>query len=126
MTPLSLRRYSAIDNIFLAVNGIDHLHDSPDLSHGLECGDKQFSILVREAERLKKLRLAAVVGMRGVQQVLAHLVLFHDGEARVSKLHDRVLSRGAHCRSRGTMAVDPLWNWAIGPLRTAAVVGAQR
>ena len=111
----------AIDNIFFAVDGIDHLHDFPDLGDGLECADQRFRILAREAKRLEELRLAAIVWMRGVQEVLPYFVVFHDGEVRVSKWHDRVLSRGAHGRSRGTMAVNSFGDWAIGRLRTAVV-----
>ena len=122
-TLLSLRRYSAIDNIFLAVTRIDHLHDLPHPSKSVECADQRFRILAREAERLEKLRLAAIVWMRGVQEVLEHLVSFDDGEVRVSKRHDQVLCRGAHRGSRETTPCGRLWNWAIGRLRTADVIG---
>ena len=88
------------------MNRIDHLSDLPHLSDSVECADQRFRILAREAERLEKLRLAAIVWMRGVQEVLEYLVSFDDGEVRVSKLHDQVLCRGAHRRSRGTTAVD--------------------
>jgi hypothetical protein len=37
------------------------------------------------------MRLAAIVWMRGVQEVLEQFVSFDDGEVRVSKLHDRAL-----------------------------------
>jgi len=113
-TLLSLRRYSSIDNIFLAVSRIDHLHDFPDLSDGVKCADQQFRILAREAERLEKLRLAAIVWMRGVQEVLEHLVSFDDGEVRVSKLHDRALCHVADRRSRGTTAVDGFETGRLG------------
>ena len=90
-TLLSLRRYSSINNIFLAVGRLDHLHDFPSLGDRLENADQQFSILAREAERFEELRLAAIVWMRGVEQVLEQFVSFDDGEVRVSKLHDRAL-----------------------------------
>jgi hypothetical protein len=61
-------------HIFLAVNRIDPLHDFPGLSDDVKCADQQLSILRDEAERLEKLRLAAIVWTCGVQEVLEHLV----------------------------------------------------
>jgi len=104
-TLLSLRRYSSIDNIFLAVGRLDHLDDFPRLGDGVESAGQQFRILGREAERLEELCLAAIVWMRGVQEVLEPLVSFDDGEVRVSKLHDRALCHVADRSSRGTAAV---------------------
>jgi len=125
-TLLSLRRYSTIDNMFLAVNRIDHLHALPHLSDSVECADQRFRILAREAERLEKLRLVAVVWMRGVQAVLEHLVSFDDGELRVSTLHDRVLCRGAHRRSRGTTAVDLSESGRLGGAAPLTSLESQR
>ena len=102
---LSLRRYSSINNIFLAMRRLDQLHDFPRLGDGVESAGQQFRILAREAERLEELRLAAIVWMRGVKEVLQQLVSFDDGEVGVSKLHDRALCHVADRRSRGTATV---------------------
>jgi hypothetical protein len=63
---LSLRRYSSINNIFLAVGGLGQLHNFPRQGDSAESAGKQFRILIREAERLEELRLAAIVWMRSV------------------------------------------------------------
>ena len=102
---ISLRRYSSINNIFLAVGRLDHLHDFPGLGDRLENADQQFRILAREAERFEELRLAAIIWMRGVQEILDQLVSFYDGEVRVSKRHDRALCHVADRRSRRTATV---------------------
>ena len=70
-----------------------------------------------------RLVAVALALMRGVQEVLEHLVLLDDGEVRVSKLHDRILCRGVQCRSQGR-ACELLWNWAIRLLGTVAVLDA--
>jgi hypothetical protein len=90
-TLLSVRRYSSIDNMFLTVSRLDHLHDFPSLGDGKQSAGQHFRVLAREAERLEKLRLAAIVWMRGIQEVLEHFVSFDEGEVRVSKLHDPVI-----------------------------------
>jgi hypothetical protein len=119
VTPLSLRRYVAIDNIFLAVNGIDHLHDVPDPGDGQECANQRFRILAREAEQLEELRLAAIVWMASVQEVLTHLVLFHDREVRVSKLHAAyyLAERSADHAGRGCGPLLELVDWACACAR---------
>ena len=83
---LSLRRYSSINNIFLAVGRLDELHDLSRLGDGLESAGQQFRILGREAERVEELCLAAIIWMRGVQEVLEQRVSFDDGEMRAGRL----------------------------------------
>lgn len=104
---LSLRRYCSIDNIFLAVGRLGQLHDFPCLGDGVESAGQQVRILTCEAERLEELRLAAVVWVRAVQEVVKQLVSFDDGEVCVSKLHDRLLCHIAVNRTTlpSTMAV---------------------
>ena len=80
----------------------------------MESAGRQSRILTREAERLEELRLAAIIWMRGVQEVPEQLVSFDDGEVRVSKLHDRALCHVADRRSRGTATVSGFETGRLG------------
>jgi hypothetical protein len=86
-TLFSVRREPALHNKFLAVHGSFGFHNfaiNRDYSKG---GHQALGIFDREAKGLEEPRLAAVVWMCDVQQVLNDLVSLDDGELRVPKLH---------------------------------------
>src|SRR5829696_7439973 len=83
----SVRRQPPLDNIFLAVDRIGTLNDVAVFRDGQECGHQALRILDREAEGLEEPRLAAVVGMSGVQQVVNDFLSLDYGEMRIAKPH---------------------------------------
>lgn len=83
----SVRRQPPLDNIFLAMDRMCILNYLTVFREGSERGDEVLWLFDRKGERLEEPRLAAVVGMRGVQQVLNDFMSLDDGEMSVAKLH---------------------------------------
>ena len=63
------------------------LNDVAVFREGSERGHEVLRFLDREAEGLEEPRLAAVVGMSGVQQVVNDFLSLDDGEMSVAKPH---------------------------------------
>ena len=59
---LSLRRYRAIDNMFLTVGRLDTLHNLAGLSHRAKSANQRLRVLDRETERFKELSLPPLSG----------------------------------------------------------------
>lgn len=66
----SVRRQPPLDNMFLAMDRIGILNDIAVFREGSERGYEALRFFDREAEGRQETRLAAVVGMSGVQQVV--------------------------------------------------------
>jgi hypothetical protein len=83
----SVRRQPPLDNIFLAMDRMCILNEIAVFRESSERGDEALWVFDRKGERLEEPRLAAVVGMSGVQQVLNDFMSLDDGEMSVAKLH---------------------------------------
>src|SRR5713226_9540945 len=80
---LSLHRQSPVDNIFLAVGGLDVFENVPILSHGAQGAHQPLRILDRKTKGLEEQGFPTVIRVRRVQKVVNNLGSFNDSEMRV-------------------------------------------